>query len=54
MGGRGVVAPFPGLLDDVRIYSRALTQAEVSAIYLAGTPRLSVKGGGKISGMKQK
>jgi hypothetical protein len=29
--------PFPGALDDIRIYNRALTASEIAAIYAAGT-----------------
>ncbi len=43
---------WPGRIDDVRVYNRALSQNEISAIYLTGTPHVSVKGGGRISGMK--
>jgi len=35
----GTATPFfPGLLDDVRIYNRALSAAEVSALFSAATP----------------
>jgi hypothetical protein len=32
-----VASPFPGALDDIRIYHRALTASEIAAIYGAGT-----------------
>jgi len=33
--------PFPGLIDDVRIYSRALTAAEISALYNSGVSKIA-------------
>jgi hypothetical protein len=33
-GGNG----FPGLLDDVRIYNRALSPEEIKCLYLLGNP----------------
>ena len=37
-GDQTVVAnPFPGSLDDIRIYNRALAASEIAAIYGAGT-----------------
>ena len=34
--------PFGGLLDELRVYNRALAPAEIQAIYSAGTNRLSL------------
>ena len=38
IGGRGVTGgnPFGGMLDDIRIYNRALSAAEISQVYKAG------------------
>lgn len=33
--GNGINGPFTGLLDDLRIYKRALTDAEIAALYTA-------------------
>ncbi len=54
MGRNNDIVYYNGKLDDVRVYNRALSSNEVMAIYQAGTPHVSVKGGGKISGMKVK
>jgi len=34
--GSGYVSSFHGLIDDIRIYDRALTAAEVQALYNLG------------------
>jgi len=39
---RGVASFFDGLLDDIGIYNRVLTQAEVDSLYLASSPSASV------------
>lgn len=36
IGGSGTCQPFGGLLDEVAIYNRALTEAEIQAIHKAG------------------
>ena len=36
MGSQGV-EPFPGLIDEVRIYNRALSAEEIKALYDAVT-----------------
>ena len=41
-----------GTIDDVRIYNRALTQTEIKAIYMSGSPRIVVNGGGKLQRLK--
>jgi large repetitive protein len=35
IGIRGVIYPFNGLIDEVRIYNRALSDAEIQALYNA-------------------
>jgi len=35
-GAKGLAFPFPGLVDSIRVYSRALTPAEVVGIFEAG------------------
>jgi len=40
---RGAKSAFDGKLDDIRIYSYALTQEEVAALYKAGCPALTEK-----------
>ncbi len=41
LGSRSGSAAFPGSLDEARIYSRALTQVEISALYQAGAEKIS-------------
>jgi hypothetical protein len=38
IGGAGICRPFRGSIDDVRLYNRALSTAEVQALYAAGLP----------------
>ena len=40
MGSRGGSYPIPGSIDDVRIYNRALTGAEVTALYGSGATKI--------------
>ncbi len=35
--------PFPGLIDDARIYSRALSETEIAYLYYGPPPSLSIK-----------
>jgi hypothetical protein len=47
MGERGdMSANFQGLIDEVRIYGRALSQAEIE--YLAGKPMIDINKDGTI------
>ncbi len=50
----GSNAYFSGVIDDVRIYNRALTETEIKTIYMSGTPRIVVNGNAKINGLKMK
>lgn len=40
------------VIDDVRIYNRALSAQEAYAIYMAGEPRMRLKGRGRLSNFK--
>ena len=46
IGGSGFFEKFIGLLDDIRIYNRALTASEVSQLYLQEAGNLDSDGDG--------
>lgn len=43
---------FSGSIDDVRLYNRVLTETEIKAIYMAGTPAAVINGNGKIENFR--
>ena len=50
--GVGNTNTINGRADDVRVYNRALSQNEISAIYEVGRPRITVKGSARIGKFK--
>lgn len=56
IGGHTFANPFPGIIDDVRVYDRALSQTEVTQLYNAGAvgttidtaPAQALSGGGLV------
>lgn len=48
----GAIPAINGMIDEARVYNRALTAQEVYAVYMAGTPNAKFKGQARLSGFK--
>ncbi len=52
IGAFGSSYPHNGRIDDFRVYNRVLTAQEIYAIYMAGEPRMKLKGPARLTEFK--